>query len=390
MIFTLEALQALHGDSLILHYGPTEQPRFILIDGGPDTVFETQLGPRLDALRARWAPGEALPLQMVMVSHIDDDHINGVLALTSLLAEAKADHQPAPYRVMRLWHNSFDDVLGNAGEEIVSTLGASTTAAAVAAAMPAGVSIEPDVAAVVASVAQGRQLRDHARRLDLVPVNAPFKGLVMAPEAGGVSFAWGNGLSLTVVNPDERRVRNLQKKWDEAVKAARARGDAAALAAAYTDRSVYNLSSIVVLAELGGKRMLLTGDARGDDILAGLGAAGRLTDDRIEVDVLKLPHHGSDRNVDTDFFRRIIARHYVVSADGEYDNPEIATFQMISQARRDDDFTLHLTNRDGKNDPGKPLTAFFDKELRTRTYKVAFRDVTAPSLKVDLLDAVAY
>ena len=32
-VFTLEALQAAHGDSLILHYGPLNKPRFIVIDG---------------------------------------------------------------------------------------------------------------------------------------------------------------------------------------------------------------------------------------------------------------------------------------------------------------------------------------------------------------------
>ena len=34
-LFTLEAIKAKHGDSLILHYGKEDDPRFILIDGGP-------------------------------------------------------------------------------------------------------------------------------------------------------------------------------------------------------------------------------------------------------------------------------------------------------------------------------------------------------------------
>ena len=46
--------------------------------------------------------------------------------------------------------------------------------------------------------------------------------------------------------------------------------------AAFVDKSVPNLSSIVVLAELGGKSMLLTGDARGDKILEGMELAGLL------------------------------------------------------------------------------------------------------------------
>lgn len=38
--------------------------------------------------------------------------------------------------------------------------------------------------------------------------------------------------------------------------------------------SVANLSSVVVLAAVGKKRMLLTGDARGDKILEGLELVG--------------------------------------------------------------------------------------------------------------------
>ena len=39
-MFTLEALQAAHGDSLILHYGPLTNPRFIVVDGGPRGIFK--------------------------------------------------------------------------------------------------------------------------------------------------------------------------------------------------------------------------------------------------------------------------------------------------------------------------------------------------------------
>src|SRR5688500_37401 len=113
MIFTLEALQARHGDSLILHYGPASKPKFVLIDGGPDTVYEQSLRPRLEELRETWHPGERLPIQMLMVSHIDDDHIVGVLALTSELVDKKENKKPLPYDIQTLWFNSFNDVLGD-------------------------------------------------------------------------------------------------------------------------------------------------------------------------------------------------------------------------------------------------------------------------------------
>ena len=45
-----------------------------------------------------------------MVSHVDDDHIQGILDLTR---ELTADPNKQPFvRVQSLWHNSFDDIIG--------------------------------------------------------------------------------------------------------------------------------------------------------------------------------------------------------------------------------------------------------------------------------------
>jgi hypothetical protein len=106
--------------------------------------------------------------------------------------------------------------------------------------------------------------------------------------------------------------------------------------------------------------------------------------------VLKLPHHGSDRNVETDFFRKIVADHYVVSADGTDDNPEMATLQMISESRDDDDFVVHMTYSEGNNRLGERLKAFRAKEKRAgRKYEIRFPEGDGvPSLTIDLLDSL--
>src|SRR5262245_6880943 len=79
--FKLEALEAKAGDSLLLHLGTDEKPILVLIDGGPGGVYSGSLRPRLEELRKARAPGNSLLIDMVMVSHIDDDHINGILQL---------------------------------------------------------------------------------------------------------------------------------------------------------------------------------------------------------------------------------------------------------------------------------------------------------------------
>src|SRR5438132_13595863 len=74
IMFVLEALQAKHGDCLLLHWGDQASPRLALIDGGPDTVYSQMLKPRLQEI-AEERGVERLRLDLTMVSHIDDDHI---------------------------------------------------------------------------------------------------------------------------------------------------------------------------------------------------------------------------------------------------------------------------------------------------------------------------
>jgi hypothetical protein len=72
--------------------------------------------------------------------------------------------------------------------------------------------------------------------------------------------------------------------------------------------------------------------------------------------VLKVPHHGSANNLETSFFRRVTADHYVFSGDGEYGNPERETLEMLFEARGGAPWTLHFTypiadiDRERRND----------------------------------------
>src|SRR5690606_30118442 len=112
-------------------------PELIVIDGGPAGIYRRVLKPRLEALRAARAGGDRLAIRMVMVSHIDDDHINGVLRMLSELDDLRADRKPQPYNVLTLWHNSFDDILGNEGDVLTANLEPAAAAAAAGAHMPA-------------------------------------------------------------------------------------------------------------------------------------------------------------------------------------------------------------------------------------------------------------
>lgn len=382
MIFSLEALAAGQGDCLLLHYGDSKTRKLALIDGGPTGVYKKSLRPRLEQLLSELAAAGRLELDLIMISHLDGDHIRGVLDLTDELIEKRQTGAIA-VDATSIWLNTFKDV--GAGARASSVNG--EVQAAIASLSGESGKWRGDAEAVVASVPQGQRLRDNVKVLSWTQ-NPGFDGPVMAPAKGGRKVNLGP-LALHVVAPLQSQITQLEKRWEkETAKLASADKKVVAKAAEYLDQSVFNLSSIVCLAELGGKRILLTGDARGDQILDGLRAADLLKEGgTLELDILKLPHHGSDRNVAPDFFEALPARHYVVSGDGTDDNPEVETLEMISAARASDDFTIHLTYEDCKGGVGKKLAKHFAAERkRKRKYGVEFRPAAALSLQVDLFE----
>jgi hypothetical protein len=344
MFFSLDVLRARRGECFIMHFGAAE-PRLIMIDGGPSNVYQPYLKPRLERLRQQRGLEEGQPLVVdaLLVSHANDDHIKGILELTQELRAAKNEQRPLPVRVRSLWHNSFDEILATTPEQLQRP--AQFGAAALSGEIPIDEDLSHDVAQVLASIPQGHQLRDDAQFLQW-PVNREFGGeLVMATEKPSVAVLEG-GLKLTVIGPLRDELVELQKKHDEWLrKRAKGNGDGAEeTLAAYKDESVWNLSSIVLLAEVDGRRMLLTDDARSDKILKGLELVGSLrADGTMHVDLLKVPHHGSASNLDHDLFERITADHYVFPGDGEHGNPEREELQMLWDARGDADYTIHLT-----------------------------------------------
>ncbi|HET7434309.1 MAG TPA: hypothetical protein VFN10_06300 [Thermoanaerobaculia bacterium] len=378
-MFALEALRAKHGDSLLLHYGKTK-PQMVVIDGGPAGVFNDALRPRLDEIRAerKIADTKPLPIELMMVSHLDADHITGVIDLVRRMREARDAGRPVPWQIARFWHNTFDDILGN--DELKPAGAAALTASF-------GDSLGFEAGSILASVGQGRDLRDLLKFFQL-DGNAPFEGPVMFdPDQKAVKL---DNLQLTVVGPDRPNLAALQKDWNEKVKALLAKKDKASRAeiASFVDRSVYNLSSIVVFAKADNKTALLTGDARGDFTLSALEGAGLLKKDKpLQLDLLKLPHHGSVRDVAPVFFERLQAKHYVISADGKHSNPDIETLELISKSRKDDDFTSHIANDPAEfadKAVGKDVAKFFATDRKKRKYNVVTREKGALSIRVDL------
>lgn len=357
MIFSLDVRRARKGDCLLLHFGSKDKPGLAMIDGGPSGVYEPHLKPRLEQIRTARAlrPDQPLAVDLLMISHVDDDHIRGILDLTKEMLADQASHRPLALSVIDFWHNSFDSIIGNTPDELTAAFEGHFGAASMGGGLPSDATIEIDDDAldqetiisslkVLASIAQGSQLRADAKRLGF-PLNLEFGGKLVIATQDTQPLEMAEGLNVTVVGPMLPELEKLHKQHETWLKNLKKEGKSPPDAlAAYVDASVPNLSSLVVLAEADGRRMLLTGDARGDKILEGLELVGALKEgDTMHVEVLKVPHHGSANNLDDDFFERITADHYVFSGNGEHGNPEREALQMLLDARGDADYRIHLT-----------------------------------------------
>ena len=376
MLLTIEALQANDGDCLLLHYERDRAaPVRILVDGGSRGVYSNVLRRRIDELRG----DEALDLRMVMVSHIDADHITGLLDLFGDLERA-GDNGEDPFCTIRtLWHNSFERIHKGKTASVQSAVVSATLGGVVAS------GLEGKAAAVVASVKQGNQLRDAAERL-AVPINeGAMDTLVRAPDSGVRRIQIAPGLQFSILGPREEQLRRLDEEWRKSKDSHPA--DPAAQAADYLNRTVPNLSSIVVLLEASRGsgaapvRVLLTGDAGGDHILESLEATGLGAGGRIHLDLLKVQHHGSNHSTTQDFFERVTADHYVISGNGKHGIPHQDTLEWLSAARRDQAYDVYLTNRDGQDGLKEMFDGFLAAESATQPkHRYHFRDSGALSI----------
>lgn len=288
-MFRLSVFPAEDGDCLLLTYGDQAPFRHVIVDGGRASTYPL-LRERLERIR-----DDGEEVELLVLSHVDADHIEGVLKL--------ALDPDLPVVPKRVWYNGYDQMEG----------------------------------LQAFSFAQGDKYSACLKELGW-PVNADFGGGAVSVEGRPEPFELA-GLMITLVSPDIEHLRTLRSKWaswrtsDAAKKAARelraAPGvqimgrkpmpsvlDVEKLAAATpTDPEPPNGSSIAFIAEWGGRRILFAADAH-PDLLAD--SLGRLAgpEGKVPVNLFKVSHHGSHGNTTRDVVERLDCSEFLISTNG--------------------------------------------------------------------------
>ena len=313
-LFSIELLPALDGECLWIEYGDPKDPRRILIDAG-------RAGTHKEVLRRIDAISRPVHFELIVITHVDLDHIGGVLKMLAM--------KKPPLTVGDIWFNGRRHL--------------------------------DEGAPVLRGPLQGEEMTSILERLKL-PWNEAFcpaditprspHAVALSADGRHPQKTLPGGMALTILSPSREKLQRLIPLWDEEVSKWRERGrlriDDQGLGAGETgkrlrfetlvsapftpDDSPFNGSSIAMLAEFDGKRALLGADAHPDLLLEGVRTISPAPGGRLRVDAFKLPHHGSRRNLSREIIEAVECPRFLVSTDSRrFGHPDPEALARVIQ-----------------------------------------------------------
>lgn len=288
----LTVLAADHGDCLLVKYqGADSKVKNILIDGGTRQTYTRGPfdGPLKSLLRDLSKKKEDIVLWVI--THIDDDHIGGVLGYVN-------DRQKPEVPVHKIWFNS--------GRVIARYLESDID-------KKRDVGIE-HFDSTDTSVRQGKMLEDYLEGANLSNTDP-----IVVPKV----FA-NDDYKITILSPNREALIRLDKHWQTETYSSDTSGSKTDYHSSLDelssrddkdeDTGIVNGSSIGMLLEIKNKKLLLLADAHAADVLEQL---NKISPSKpIAFDAVKLSHHGSFRNTSLELLKKIECKKFIISSDG--------------------------------------------------------------------------
>ncbi|MBM7072756.1 MBL fold metallo-hydrolase [Shewanella sp. 202IG2-18] len=350
---------AQNGDAFLVSSNGTN----LLIDGGYAKTFNNHI---LSDLREKASKGECLDL--VIATHIDSDHI---LGLIRFLSQNGSSLQPQIIPVKNIWHNSLRNLTAPCESIIVAedlellkaiNRRGHPTAETENAANPKEISARQG-STFSSLIHQGKYLwngSDGTKSISLENIH---------------NFSI-SGDNIRVLSPSKQRLEDLLKSWKKDLQKYGYKGtigSGAIIDDAFEfsfehrcetqkkdptpvsggrrktleeiykpDDSPTNGSSIATIVELGGARLLMLADAWAEDIIEVLSQL-KSTGCSMMFDAIKISHHGSFHNTSPELLKLVDAPMYFISSNGNtHGHPDIELLTAIVDRPADFSRTLYF------------------------------------------------
>lgn len=350
----IEVLPANEGDCILITI--EKEDIHILIDGGTAETYRNYLKTRLIQLR-----NEGKEIDLLIVTHIDNDHIGGII---ELLKENGSDMDSKIIRIKNIWHNSYrhlqfdkNQTLGKSEKNILNKIIANGEVS-----LNYNLGKSSPISAIQGTTLAGLIFEG------CYHWNEQSEGQAIINN--GINYQFGKECFISVLKPNISDLEKLGKKWKRDLKKSKysfvfsedklfddafeyycrcmpTDGNGNNEKICYSnhnteemtieeisrkpmseDNSITNRSSISVIIRYKNKKLLFLADNIADDVLEYLSQEDR------GYSLVKLPHHGSANNISDDFVECIESDTYLVSTNSEkYNHPDIETLAKIACKR---------------------------------------------------------
>ncbi|MEH6944702.1 MBL fold metallo-hydrolase, partial [Bacillus sp. JJ722] len=281
-MLTLKALPAYDGDCFIISLGEGNDIKNIIIDGGRKRLVVNKLKKEIQDIKNK---GQVIDL--MILTHIDNDHIYGLIKLFE-------ENWINKEIIKEVWFNS-KEIIGdtyfneNANDDLLQVMNKDD----------ANISFKQ-------GITFSKRLEDLDIKIDKVIT-------------AGYSKSLGDA-KLKVISPEEENLKKLYSEWDKAFPKEVVNGvnissnkesdyncsiDELLIKPYEEDKALVNGSSIAFILEYKDKRVLMLADAHPSIIIKNLREIYGQTVDKIYMDLIKLSHHGSKRNINEEFVNNI-------------------------------------------------------------------------------------
>lgn len=325
----IELFPANAGDCILITFQAIDYR--ILIDGGFKETFENSLFSSLKKLE-----NQGKKIDLMVVTHIDNDHIMGIITLLQAIEKRKLQIE-----IGEIWFNGYGHLFTGQKKQIPRNDEESVFNEV----CKLKVAWENNIRGMDIGYSQGQTLTTLLEKGWKQKWNCRYGGNAVCSSTDVVSLSVPC-LSVYVLNPGKCELESLEKKWKQFLDEKclpEEKGDSLRygvaferfyssendreykrLASGMNDPSVTNKSSIALYLEYASKknkryRLLFLGDAVTEQCLERLPQWAKL-----KFDCVKLPHHGSGKNITTETIKALCVDNVLFSTDGQkHDHPNL-------------------------------------------------------------------
>jgi hypothetical protein len=318
-------LPAQKGDAIWIRWGEENDPHLMIVDMG---IGRTGKRIRRDI---KALPPEKRKIDLLVVSHVDEDHIKGVLSCLD------RDETIDGLEIKDVWFNGYQHLKG----EVVAGAG------------PGNDDLE------AMGPVQGEKFSTWLRKQKW---NKAFGGgpVQRKPDQNPPKVTLHDDLEVSILGPTPARLEKFIPSWEKEVRKAFAEGNIDVVSpglegmggddppeltstvdlkyladsSSKHDESYANGSSIVLLLAYKGKKILLAGDGFAKDICEAIQVFS--PDVPLKLDAFKVPHHGSQKNVHKMLVEAVECPRWLISTNGaRFHHPDAeALARIICYSRR--------------------------------------------------------